>query len=452
MNFRLLKHVGFASLVAFTAACASSPTASTGGPAPGTGQLELFTWWTTGGNAKAFQAESDAFKAKYPNVSVVLGNQTGGGGSVAKQVIAMRMAANNPPDVFQGHAGKEIMATWVRPPGVTDLAQNKLEDISAIYKQEGWDKTFNSAIVATVTDHGGIFALPVSVHKENGIFYSKKVFADNSLTPPATLADFYAVGDALLAKGGIAPIAIGLKDAFSITMIFADVLLSKASDANPGMGAQWVTDYWAGKKMADDPIVVATVSELTKLTKYMNPDMATLSYANASKKLADGSGAMMMMGDWLSAVLSSPAPGGSGLTPVTDFDIFPFPGTADTFVAIDDVWVLPKGLAPQDNANALAFLRLAGSAAVSTQFALNKFCVPPRSDIDKTLLSPLAQRAFDETQTLKITPSMANGMAAPVTYLNNVQAALVAFMTDPTNNPEPSVVSALKSNYPLLQQ
>jgi hypothetical protein len=134
---------------------------------------------------------------------------------------------------------------------------------------------------------------------------------------------------------------------------------------------------------------------------------------------------------------------------VTDFDIFPFPGTADTFVAIDDVWVLPKGLAPQDNVNALAFLKVAGSAAVSTQFALNKFCVPPRSDIDKTALSPLAQRAFDETQTLKITPSMANGMAAPVTYLNAVQAALVQFMSDGN---EPSVVAALKSNYPLLQQ
>ena len=448
MNVRLLKHIGFASLVAFTAACSGGSTGGTGAPEPGTGQLELFTWWTTGGNAAAFKAESDAFKAQYPKVSVVLGNQTGGGGSVAKQVIAMRMAANNPPDVFQGHAGKEIMATWVRPPGVSDLSQNKLEDISAVYKSEGWDKTFNSAIVATVTDHGGIFALPVSVHKENGIFYSKKVFADNNLTPPTTLADFYTLMDTLK-TAGVSPITIGLKDAFSITMIFADVLLSKANDANPGMGAQWVTDYWAGKQTADDPIVVATVSELTKLVPYMNADNATLSYAQASTKLADGSGAMMMMGDWLSAVLSAPAPSGSGLTPVTDFDIFPFPGTADTFVAIDDVWVLPKGLAPQDNANAIAFLKVAGSAAVSTQFALNKFCVPPRSDIDKTLLSPLAQRAFDETQTLKITPSMANGMAAPVTYLNNVQAALVTFMSDGN---EPAVVAALKSNYPLLQQ
>jgi glucose/mannose transport system substrate-binding protein len=263
------------------------------------------------------------------------------------------------------------------------------------------------------------------------------------------MAEFLTVCQTLEAKG-IIPITIGLKDAFSIMMIFTNLLVMEANTAHPGMGYQWVADYWAGKQTADDPIAVAAVNDLPKLVPYMNPDRATLGYAAAAQKLANGTAAMQMMGDWMAGLLSLPTTkGGYGLAPLTDFDLTPFPGTADTFVLVIDAWSMPQGIAAQDNANALAFLALAGSAEISTKFAIDKNCVPPRSDIDKTQLPALAQRAFDEFSTLHIVTSMANGVATPVGYETNVQDALVQFMSDGNTA---SVIAALKSNYPLLSQ
>jgi hypothetical protein len=44
---------------------------------------------------------------------------------------------------------------------------------------------------------------------------------------------------------------------------------------------------------------------------------------------------------------------------------------------------------------------------------------------------------------------MANGVATPSTFENNVQAALLQFMSDGNTA---TVIAALKSNYPLLSQ
>ncbi len=418
--------------------------------AAGTGQLEVFTWWTTGGNAAAVADETTAFAGQYPHVSLIKGFQVGGGGTVANQILSMRMANNNPPDIFQAHGGDGILRNWVRPPGIADHSQNKLADLTALYHQEGWDKAFYPSVLQSVSDQGGIYGFPVSVHKENGVFFNKKVFADNNLTPPTTLDEFFTVCAALQAKG-IIPIAVGQKDAFSITMIFTNFLVAEANAASPGNGASWVADYWAGKKVADDPIAVAAVADLAKLVPYMNPDRATLGYAQAAQKLANGTAAMQMMGDWMAGLLTgTTASGGYGLTALTDFDLTPFPGTSDSFVLVIDAWAVPEGIPAQDSANALAYLGISGSVAVSTKFAIDKNCVPPRSDIDKTKLGPLAQRAYDEfNKPLNIVQSMANGVATPGAYENNIQAALITFMGDGN---QAAVVAALKSNYSLLAQ
>jgi glucose/mannose transport system substrate-binding protein len=454
----LLKCIGLVSVVGLATACGSSSSGPGGAATPqaGTGQLEVFTWWTTGGNAAAVADEQTAYAAQYPKVSLIKGFQVGGGGTVANQILNMRMATNNPPDIFQGHGGDGILRTWVRPVGVADHSQNKLADLTALYKAEGFDKTFYPSVLTSVSDQGGIYGLPVSLHKENVLFYNTSVFANNNLSVPTTIDEFFTVCAALQAKG-IIPLTVGQKDAFSITMFFTNFLLAEAEKASPGKGAAWVKKYWEGQQVADDPIAVAAVADLGKLVQYMNPDRATLSYAQAAQKLANGTAAMQMMGDWMAGLLKlNPMSGGYGLMPVTQFDIMAYPGTAGSFVQVIDVWAVPEGIPAQDNANAMAYLSLSGSAAVSTKFAIDKNCVPPRSDIDKTQLGPLAQRAFDEFRTLsavsdtpQIVNSMANGVATVGTYESNIQAALITFVGDGN---QAAVVAALKSNYSLLSQ
>ena len=72
-------------------------------------QLSVFSWWTGGGEAAGLAKLITIWNKT--NKSCPFKNETvaGGAGSNAKAVLAQRLSANNPPDSFQGHAGKELL-------------------------------------------------------------------------------------------------------------------------------------------------------------------------------------------------------------------------------------------------------------------------------------------------------------------------------------------------------
>ena len=78
----------------------ATPTA-----APVKQQLEVFSWWTGGGEAAGLEAMIKIWNTKYPDIEFVNAAVAGGAGSNAKAVLATRLAAKDPPDSFQGHAG-----------------------------------------------------------------------------------------------------------------------------------------------------------------------------------------------------------------------------------------------------------------------------------------------------------------------------------------------------------
>ena len=47
------------------------------------GKLEVFSWWTSGGEAAALQALFDAFQKANPDAEIVNATVAGGGGSAA---------------------------------------------------------------------------------------------------------------------------------------------------------------------------------------------------------------------------------------------------------------------------------------------------------------------------------------------------------------------------------
>jgi glucose/mannose transport system substrate-binding protein len=62
------------------AACgAATPGASSG--AAGTGKLEIFSWWTNGGEVDGLNAMYDIYKKKYPSVEIINAAIAGGSAS-----------------------------------------------------------------------------------------------------------------------------------------------------------------------------------------------------------------------------------------------------------------------------------------------------------------------------------------------------------------------------------
>ena len=69
-----------------------------------TGKLEVFSWWTSGGEAAALDALFTAYKGDNPDVEIVNATVAGGGGSAARGVLQTRLAGGDPPDRAYGGA------------------------------------------------------------------------------------------------------------------------------------------------------------------------------------------------------------------------------------------------------------------------------------------------------------------------------------------------------------
>jgi len=81
----------------------------------GANEVEIFSWWTGGGEEAGLLAIIDYFNEMYPGVNVINATVAGGAGTNAKAVLKTRMLGGNPPDSFQVHAGMELTDTYVIP-------------------------------------------------------------------------------------------------------------------------------------------------------------------------------------------------------------------------------------------------------------------------------------------------------------------------------------------------
>src|SRR3990170_8585811 len=89
-------------------------TGPTGTGAGLSGELEIFSWWTTGGEAAGLQALFDLYPDVCPgDVEIVNATVAGGAGFNARQVLTTRMQGADPPGSFQVHMGHELIDTWV---------------------------------------------------------------------------------------------------------------------------------------------------------------------------------------------------------------------------------------------------------------------------------------------------------------------------------------------------
>src|SRR5205807_111930 len=185
-----------------TAALTTAGTLGARQAAPA-GKLEIFSWWTAGGEAEALNAVFAIYHARYPAVQIVNATVAGGAGTNAKAVLKTRMLGGDPPDSFQVHAGHELIDTWVR--------NGSMEPLTGLFKAEGWTTAMPRGLLDILSYKGDIWSVPVNIHRANVLWYNKKIFADAHLAPPATLDEFFKDADALKAKG-IVPFALGDKE------------------------------------------------------------------------------------------------------------------------------------------------------------------------------------------------------------------------------------------------
>src|ERR1700729_611049 len=120
-------------------------------------KLEVFSWWTSGGEAAALDALFQAVKKADPGIEIINATVAGGGGSAARPVLQARLAGGNPPDSWQTHPGWELLGQYV--------PANYCEPINDIYQSEGWDKVVPKDLIDLLPKSGRPSAVWTGVHR-----------------------------------------------------------------------------------------------------------------------------------------------------------------------------------------------------------------------------------------------------------------------------------------------
>ena len=174
------------SRVAAWAVGAALCTVTLGVGAQGARKLEIFSWWTTGGEAAGLLKLFELAKKETPGLEIINATVAGGAGQNAKAVLKTRMLGGDPPDSFQVHMGHELTDTWV----VTGF----MEPLDDLFKQAGWEKTFPKGVLELLKGGDGrYYSVPANIHRANVLWYSKKTFQSAGVQPPKTVDEFFQV-------------------------------------------------------------------------------------------------------------------------------------------------------------------------------------------------------------------------------------------------------------------
>jgi glucose/mannose transport system substrate-binding protein len=382
-----------AGLALGAVACSSNGDGKSDDPTTETRPVEIFSWWVAPGEAEALQALVDVNKAEHPGDRVF--NAAIASGDQAREKLAERLAAGDPPDLFQQNA-HDIPAFLLKNP-------NSLQPLDSLFAAQGLNTAITPDVLEHVSYDGKIYAMPVNIHRENALFYNKQVFSDHHLNPPTTLAEFLAVCESLKAER-VTPIATANQG--WILRIFFNSL------AMGSMGAEAYHDFMSGGARDDAALKAAIDLFADVLDNYVNDDAknADFGWTNAAEAVFDGKAAMFLHGDWAKGYYVQ-----LGWTPGIDFGVLGAPGASNLFWYGVDTFSLPVGAPNPTGAN--DFLTTIGSLEGQVAFNKLKGSTPVRPDVPRAQLDSEGRVTLDEFQNADYRMAVVNKDAWDTAFL-----------------------------------
>ena len=407
MNKRWL--IGTALLALVLSACTSgssgSPDASQPAGSGTGGDVEVFSWWTAGGEADGLAAMLEVFQSEYPQYNFVNAAVAGGSGTNARAVLATRLSQNDPPSSWQGHAGQELIGTYV--------AADQIQPLNDLYESEGWLDVMPSGLIDLISQDGNIYSVPVNIHRANVMWFVPDKLAEWGVEAPTTWDEFLTTAATLEGKG-VTPLAMG--EQWTSMHLFETVMIG--SLGADGWAALWDgSGDWTGSDVTDALNTFADVLDTT------NDDASTLAWDQAAQLVIDGDAAFTIMGDWAEGYFKS-----KGLEPETGFGWAPAPGTDGIFDFLSDSFVLPVNAKNPEGAT--AWLKVAGSKAGQDAFNPIKGSIPARNDADRSLYDVYLTSAMDDWASDTVAGSLTHGVVANDAWKTKVDTAIGLFLGD----------------------
>ena len=237
----------------------------------------------------------------------------------------------------------------------------------------------------------------------------------------ANYDDFFAACDKIVAAGNT---CLALGPAWTAEHLFENVMIGS-------LGADGWAGLWDGTTDWASADVTTALNNYAKALSYTNNDAATLNdWQPAAQLMTNGDAAFNIMGDWAYGYFANPAPNGLALTPHTDFDWAPPPGTNGVFVFLADSFVLPVG--NKNPEGTLDWLTVAASKEGQEAFNPLKGSICARTDCDLSLFSEYSQNAANDWASNQVVGSLTHEVVGNPSWNSKIATALGVFVADPT--------------------
>ncbi len=399
---KILVGVAILGAVSLLAACAGAQKSD---------QVEIFSWWTGGGEAAGLEAMLKTFASEYPNVEFINSAVAGGAGTNARAVLASRLQAGDPPDSWQAHAGQEIIGTYV--------AADQIEPLNDLFDQQGWLQVMPGTLIPLISANGNIYSVPVNIHRANVLWYNPAVLDELGVSVPTTWDGLLESCATIEAAGKI---CLSMGEQWTALHLMEVVLLGE-------LGPDTYSALWDGSGDWNSPEVTAALQTYSEVLQHVNSDASGLTWQDASQLVAKGDAAFNIMGDWVDGYFSGDTSGGNlGLVPGEGYAWAPPPGTDGSFQFLSDSFTLAKNAPHPDGA--VDWLKVAGSKAGQEAFNPVKGSICARTDCDTSLFNEYLQTAMADWKTDRVVGSLTHGVVANDTWKNEINTALGLFLTD----------------------
>ncbi|GAA1392550.1 ABC transporter substrate-binding protein [Luteococcus peritonei] len=371
-------------------------------------QVDVVTWWSAGSEKEGLAALVKVFEkqnagTKFENKAV-----SGGAGSQAKQKLAADLAAKNPPDTYQAHAGAELK---------DDIDAGYLENIAPLFDEFKLTDAFPATLMDRIKDEdGAIYSVPSNIHRANVVWANVKALEAAGLdpkNPPADIDGWIADMQKIKAKG-LTPITMGA--AWTQLQLLETILLAD-------LGADGYNGLFDGKTDWAGDGVKKALDHYKTIVGFTDKSLYTEDWEPAMKPIMDGKAAYNVMGDWAFAAWE-----GAKKKAGTDYVYFPVPGTKGTFDFLADSFTLPVGA--KHPGGAKNWLNTISSKEGQIAFNSIKGSIPARADLseeEKGKFSEYHQSAMKDFAADTIVSSIAHGAALPAKASNAMGDALSKF-------------------------
>jgi len=375
------------------------------------GELEIFSWWTGGGEEAGLNALIEEFATRFPDVEVINAAVAGGSGVNARAVLQNRMLAEDPPSTFQIHAGAALNTVWV--------AADRMVALNDLYEENGWFEAFPQGLIDLVSDaEGNVYSVPVNIHRSNVMWYVPANLDEWGVTVPATWDEFLTETCPTLQDQGVTPIAVA--ETWTQVHLWESVALAE-------LGIDGYNGLWTGETDWGGEDVIGVFETFDAVLNCANDDLSALSWQDASQRVAEGDAAFNIMGDWAAGYFLVDLM----LEPNEGFAWAASPGTDGNFMWLSDSFGLPVG-APNEEAT-LAWLGFLGSAEAQDIFNPLKGSLPANTNADienEELYNAYFQDAYSDWTSNALVGSLAHGAVAPPEFLNGFNDVIAEFLSE----------------------